>query len=35
MLKDYRNAIFVEEANVVEPHAFEEGQFVLRVDAPK
>ena len=35
MLKDYRNAIFVEEAKVLEHHAFEEGQFVLRVDAPK
>jgi len=35
MLKDYRNTIFVEEAKILEHHAFEEGQYVLRVDAPK
>ena len=35
MLENYRNTIFVEEAKILEHHAFEEGQFVLRVDAPK
>jgi len=35
MLKNTRNTIFVEEAEVLSQQAFEEGQFVLRVKAPK
>jgi dihydroorotate dehydrogenase electron transfer subunit len=35
MQENTRNTIFVEDAEILSQHAFEEAQFVLRVQAPK
>ncbi|MEO1889610.1 MAG: dihydroorotate dehydrogenase electron transfer subunit [Cycloclasticus sp.] len=35
MQSNYRNTIFIEDAKILVQQAFEEGQYVLRVHAPK